>query len=113
MAERKLKPGWRRVKFGYVVQLSKARCADPLAEGVECYVGLEHLEPGDLCIRSWGSVVDAVTFTTGSCCANTYGNNSQADLTELAMSLPTSVFSSNNDFHFTHVPKVWYASSHN
>ena len=29
-----LKPGWRRVKFGDVVQLSKARCADPLAEGV-------------------------------------------------------------------------------
>jgi type I restriction enzyme S subunit len=59
-----LKPGWRRVKFGDVVRLSKARCADPLAEGVERYVGLEHLEPGDLRIRDWGNVADGVTFTS-------------------------------------------------
>ena len=59
-----LKSGWRRVKFGDVVRLSKARCADPLAEGVERYVGLEHLEPGDLRIRNWGNVVDGVTFTS-------------------------------------------------
>ena len=59
-----LKPGWLRVKFGDVVQLSKARCADPLAEGVERYVGLEHLEPGDLRIRNWGNVADGVTFTS-------------------------------------------------
>lgn len=64
MAENNLKPGWRKVKFGDVVQLSKARCADPLAEGVERYVGLEHLEPGDLRIRRWGNVADGVTFTT-------------------------------------------------
>lgn len=55
---------WRRVKFGDVVQLSKARCADPLASGVERYVGLEHLEPGNLRIRSWGNVADGVTFTS-------------------------------------------------
>jgi type I restriction enzyme S subunit len=54
---------WRRVKFGDVVRLSKARCADPLAEGVERYVGLEHLEPGELRIRNWGNVADGVTFT--------------------------------------------------
>ena len=59
-----LKPSWRSVKFGDVVQLSKARCADPLAEGVERYVGLEHLEPGDLRIRNWGNVADGVTFTS-------------------------------------------------
>lgn len=64
MAEKKLKPGWRKVKFGDVVQLSKARCADPLAEGIERYVGLEHLEPGDLRICSWGNVADGVTFTS-------------------------------------------------
>ena len=64
MAERNLKPGWRKVKFGDVVQLSKARCADPLAEGIERFVGLEHLEPGDLRIRSWGNVADGVTFTS-------------------------------------------------
>ena len=59
-----LKPGWRRVKFGDVVRLSKARCADPLTDGVERYVGLEHLEPGDLRIRNWGNVADGVTFTS-------------------------------------------------
>ena len=59
-----LKPGWRRVKFGEVVRLSKARSQDPLADGFERYVGLEHLEPGDLRIRSWGNVADGVTFTS-------------------------------------------------
>jgi type I restriction enzyme, S subunit len=59
-----LKTGWRRVKFGDVVRLSKARSQDPLADGIERYVGLEHLEPGDLRIRSWGSVADGVTFTS-------------------------------------------------
>lgn len=59
-----LKPGWRRVKFGDVVRLSKARSQDPLADGIERYVGLEHLEPGDLRIRRWGSVAQGVTFTS-------------------------------------------------
>ncbi len=58
-----LKPGWRPVKFGDVVRLSKARSQDPLADGFERYVGLEHLEPSDLRIRSWGNVADGVTFT--------------------------------------------------
>ncbi len=59
-----LKPGWRQVTFGDVVQLSKARSQYPLADGIERYVGLEHLEPGDLRIRSWGDVADGVTFTS-------------------------------------------------
>jgi len=59
-----LKPGWRRVKFGDVVRLSKARSQDPLANDIERYVGLEHLEPGDLRIRRWGSVAEGVTFTS-------------------------------------------------
>lgn len=64
MKSESLKPGWRWVKFGDVVRLSKARSQDPLADGIERYVGLEHLEPGDLRIRSWGSVADGVTFTS-------------------------------------------------
>ena len=64
MIERDLKPGWRRVKFGDVVRLSKARSKDPLADGIERYVGLEHLEPGDLRILRWGNVADGVTFTS-------------------------------------------------
>lgn len=64
MSDKTLKPGWRQVKFGDVVRLSKARSQNPLADGIERYVGLEHLEPGDLRIRSWGNVADGVTFTS-------------------------------------------------
>lgn len=38
--DKSLKPGWHQVKFGDVVQLSKARSQDPLADGIERYVGL-------------------------------------------------------------------------
>lgn len=62
-ASKTLKAGWRRVKFGDVVQLAKGRSQDPLADGFDRYVGLEHLDPGDLRIRSWGNVADGVTFT--------------------------------------------------
>ena len=61
MAE--LKPGWRMVKFGEVVRLGKERC-DPAADGIERYIGLEHIEPGNLRVRSWGDVSDGTTFTT-------------------------------------------------
>lgn len=64
MKSKQLKPERRTVKFGDVVRLSKARCQDPLTEGYDRYVGLEHLEPGDLRIRSWGNVADGVTFTS-------------------------------------------------
>jgi type I restriction enzyme S subunit len=55
--------GWTRVRFGDVVRLSTERCTDPTAAGIDRYVGLEHLEPGDLRIRVWGNVADGVTFT--------------------------------------------------
>src|SRR6185369_237282 len=61
---RNLKPGWKRVKFGDVVCLSKARSSDPLTDGYERYIGLEHIEPEDLRIRRWGNVADGVTFTS-------------------------------------------------
>jgi type I restriction enzyme S subunit len=60
MAE--MKPGRRRVKFGEVVRLVSDRC-DPVSVGIEHFVGLEHLEPGDLRIRSWGDVAEGTTFT--------------------------------------------------
>ncbi len=59
-----LKPGWQRVKFGDVVRLSNARCSDPVSEGIERYVGLEHIDSDDLRIRRWGLVEDGITFTT-------------------------------------------------
>ena len=63
MSERVLKPGWRWVKFGDVVRLNTERCADPLAAGIERYVGLDHIEPEDLRIRRWGQVADGTTFS--------------------------------------------------
>lgn len=64
MSARSAHSGWDKMKFGDVVRLSKARCQDPLAEGYERYVGLEHLVPGNLRIRNWGNVADGVTFTS-------------------------------------------------
>ena len=58
-----LKPDWPLVKFGDVVKLNTDRCADPVAEGIERYVGLEHIEPEDLRIRRWGLVAAGITFT--------------------------------------------------
>jgi len=63
MSEPPLKPGWRWVKFGEVVRLNTERCADPVAAGIERYVGLDHIEPEDLRIRRWGQVADGTTFT--------------------------------------------------
>lgn len=59
-----LRPGWTRVKFGEVVRLVKQTCKAPLAADIDRVIGLEHLEPGDLRIRSWASVADGTTFTT-------------------------------------------------
>ena len=59
-----LKRGWARVAFGDVVRLCTERTSDPPAEGFDRYVGLEHLDPGDLAVRRWGDVADGTTFTT-------------------------------------------------
>lgn len=65
MLERPIsRAGWTRVAFGDVVRLSKARVANPEAARIDRVVGLEHIEPGDLRIRSWGDVADGTTFTT-------------------------------------------------
>lgn len=57
------KSEWQRVRWGDVVRLNTDRCADPAAAGIERYIGLEHLEPGDLTVRTWGDVADGTTFT--------------------------------------------------
>jgi type I restriction enzyme S subunit len=60
---RSSQPSWTKVRFGDVVKLNTDRCADPEAEGIERYVGIEHIQPEDLRIRSWGLVKDGTTFT--------------------------------------------------
>ena len=56
--------GWTTVAFGDVVRLSSERSSDPESDGFERFVGLEHIEPGDLRIRRWGDVADGTTFSS-------------------------------------------------
>ena len=63
MGSGRLKPGWTRVAFGDVVRLSRERAPNPEAAGLTRYVGLEHIDPGDLTIRRWGNVAEGTTFT--------------------------------------------------
>jgi type I restriction enzyme S subunit len=50
-------------RFADVITLSSTRTADPLAAGIERFVGLEHIEPENLHICSWGLVAEGTTFT--------------------------------------------------
>jgi len=60
---RGLMPGWRWVRFGEVVELVRETCRDPVSEGIERVVGIEHIEPDDLRIASWASSEEVTTFT--------------------------------------------------
>lgn len=57
------KSEWPTVCFGDVVENVNETERDPQAAGLERFIGLEHLEPGSLHIREWGSVADGTTFT--------------------------------------------------
>jgi type I restriction enzyme S subunit len=50
-------------RFADGITLASTRTPDPLAAGIERFVGLEHIEPENLHIRSWGLVADGTTFT--------------------------------------------------
>lgn len=54
--------GWRRVRFGDVVENCNETC-DPAEAGLERFVAMEHLEPGSLHVREWGEVAEGTTFT--------------------------------------------------
>ena len=63
MPETHKKTAGTTVAFGDVVQLSKEKSAKPEADGFDRYVGLEHMEPSNLRIRTWGDIADGTTFT--------------------------------------------------
>lgn len=54
---------WAKVTLGDIAQSLTIATKDPLSEGFERYVGLEHIEPGNIHIKSWGNVADGTTFT--------------------------------------------------
>jgi hypothetical protein len=54
--------GWKRVRFGDVVENLNETERDPVGAGIERFIAMEHLEPGSLHIREWGNVADGTTF---------------------------------------------------
>lgn len=54
---------WQTYEFGDLAHNLTIAVKDPLLEGYERYVGLEHIEPGNMHIKSWGHVADGTTFT--------------------------------------------------
>ena len=54
---------WSQVIFGDVVNLSRAKTKDPVDDGIERFIGLEHIEADDLKVRTWGNTTDGTTFT--------------------------------------------------
>lgn len=64
MSELLTKSAGTTVAFGDVVRLSKERSNDPEGDGLERFVGLEHLEPNHLKVRSWGDVSEGTTFSS-------------------------------------------------
>ena len=54
--------GWSRVHFGDVVENLNETEIDPAADGLERFIGLEHLEPGSLHVQTWGNIADGTTF---------------------------------------------------
>ena len=59
------KSSWEKVRFGDVVDNLNETC-DPVQAGLERVIGMEHLEPGSLHVRTWGDVADGTTFTRRS-----------------------------------------------
>ncbi len=54
---------WKTVRFGDVVELVSDTVRDARKEGIDRYIGMEHLEPGSLHISTWGELADGITFT--------------------------------------------------
>ena len=64
LTDKQIAEGWRMVKFGDICQEVKATSKDPQADGLEHYIGLEHLDSGSLRIKRRGSIAeDSPSFT--------------------------------------------------
>lgn len=54
---------WKIYKFGDIALNLTNTEKDPRLKGFERYVGLEHIVPGNIHIKSWGKISDGTTFT--------------------------------------------------
>ena len=57
------KTGWTPVKFGDVVFEPKESSKDPISDGIEHVVGLEHIESGNIHLRKSETLEKSTTFT--------------------------------------------------
>ena len=57
------KSNWRKVKLGDVVIEPKESVKDPIAEGIEHVIGLEHIDTGDIHLRRSANIEESTTFT--------------------------------------------------
>lgn len=49
--------------LGVIAKETRENTKSPLEDGIERFVGLEHIEPGNLKLKGWGNVEDGTTFT--------------------------------------------------
>ncbi|PML09886.1 restriction endonuclease subunit S [Vibrio lentus] len=61
------KSDWKKVKFGEVVFEPKESVKDPIAEGIEHVVGLEHIDSEDMHLRRSATIEKSTTFTKKFC----------------------------------------------
>src|SRR2546421_13110779 len=59
----KLPEEWRIVRFEDVVSNVDISERDPLAKGIERFVGLEHIDPELLHINRWGLIEEGTSFS--------------------------------------------------
>lgn len=57
------KSDWVKVKFGDIAYEPKESVKDPVAEGIEHVVGLEHIDSEDIHLRRSASIEESTTFT--------------------------------------------------
>jgi len=57
------KTNWAKTKFGDVVIEVRDSVKNPIEAGIDRIIGLEHIDPENIHIRSWGSIEDGATFT--------------------------------------------------
>jgi type I restriction enzyme S subunit len=54
---------WKKINFGDIVQEVRIAEHNPIENGIERYIGLEHIDSEDLHIKSWGNIKDGTTFS--------------------------------------------------
>ena len=57
------KTGWKKWRFDEVCRQVNTSSKDPVADGLEHVIGLEHIEPGNLHITKWDTLEKETTFT--------------------------------------------------